>query len=312
MSVSFANAVVAGLRSYGVPVRFWSGWDRRGNGQVSDYRGMTWHHTASNYGKAYATLVNGHSTLPGPICNSSGDDDGGVTIIAAHPANHAGASGGRNMGPLPVTRSFNKHMWGHEIVYPGVKPMTDAQYRTAVILGAVVSKVLRRPNADWCRGHAETSITGKWDPGYAPNKTYDLNKMRRESTAMMGVSPGPAPAPSPVISTGDDEMGMLPIVVPPTKGLAAMRLAIPVGKASSITARAWVSMVVNGESKGSGRVWAQSDTGGIADRWFNIPYDAAANRSARDWWELPSGTTQVNIHYDMPEGGCILLEWQGK
>lgn len=195
MSVSFANAVAAGLRAHGVAVRLHPGWDRRGNGQVSNYQGMSWHHTATGYGTAPAILISGRSDLAGPLCNSSGDSDGGITIIAAHPANHAGASGGRAMGPLPTTRSFNKLMWGHEIVYPGSKPMTDAQYRSAIILGAVVSKILGRPNADWCRGHMETSITGKWDPGYASGKTYDLNKMRRESTALMtGGGSTPAPA----------------------------------------------------------------------------------------------------------------------
>lgn len=180
MSVAFANAVVAGLRHNGVPVRFIDGWERRGNGQVSNYQGLSWHHTASDYGRAYATLWNGRAGLSGPVCNSSGDDDGGITIIAAHPANHAGASGGRNMGPLPTTNLFNKLMWGHEIVYPGTAPMRDAQYRSALILAGVISGILRRPNADWARGHAETSITGKWDPGYANGKTYDLNRMRAE------------------------------------------------------------------------------------------------------------------------------------
>lgn len=200
MSVSFANAVAAGLRAYGVDVRLHPGWDRRGNGQTSAYQGLSWHHTATGFGRAPNILIAGRSDLAGPLCNTSGDSDGGITIIAAHPANHAGASGGPNMGPLPTTRSFNKVMWGHEIVYPGNKPMTDAQYRSAVILGAVVSKILRRPNAEWCRGHRETSITGKWDPGYADGKTYDLNKMRREATALMSLSPGSHPVPAP--STG--------------------------------------------------------------------------------------------------------------
>jgi hypothetical protein len=205
MSLSFANAVVEGLRAYGVVVRLEPGYATRGNGQTSNYQGLSWHHTATGFGKAPRVLVNGRSDLPGPLCNSSGDSDGGITIIAANPANHAGASGGKNMGPLPVTKSFNKVMWGHEIVYPGTKPMTDAQYRSAVILGAVISKILRRPNADWCRGHRETSITGKWDPGYADGKTYDLNKMRREATALMSIgSLKPSPAPAPVPSSGSE------------------------------------------------------------------------------------------------------------
>jgi hypothetical protein len=203
MSVSFARAVAEGLKAYGVTVRYWEGWETRGNGQVSAYQGLVWHHTASNYGKAYGTLVTGRAGLSGPLCNSSGDDDGGITIIAAHPANHAGASGGRNMGPLPTTRSFNKVVWGHEIVYPGTKPMTDAQKRSAIILGVVVSKILRRPNGEWCRGHFDTSITGKFDPGYAPGKTVDLNAWRREVTGLMGGALVPKPPAPKTLKKGD-------------------------------------------------------------------------------------------------------------
>lgn len=201
MSVAFANAVVAGLRAHGVPVKFHPGWESRGNGQSSAYQGLIWHHTATGFSvNAPSILVNGRSDLRGPLCNTSGNSDGSITIVAAHPANHAGASGGRSMGPLPKTGSFNRLVWGHEIVYPGVQPMTDAQYRSATILGAVVSQILGRPNADWCRGHMETSITGKWDPGYANGKTYDLNKMRADTVAVMrGARP-------PATSDGDDEL----------------------------------------------------------------------------------------------------------
>lgn len=203
MSVSFANAVAAGLRAHGIVVHYIAGWDRRGNGQASAYRGMVWHHTATGFGFAPSILWNGRSDLSGPLCNSAGNADGSVTIVAAHPANHAGASGGRSMGPLPSTRSFNKYVWGHEIVYPGTVPMRDAQYRTALILGGVVGGILRRPNAEWIRQHAETSITGKWDPGYANGKTYSGNKMRADIWGALMSAGAPAPAPDP---NGVDEL----------------------------------------------------------------------------------------------------------
>lgn len=105
-------------------------------------------------------------------------------------------------------------------------------------------------------------------------------------------------------------MGMQQFPIPAAPGLRSMRLIVPTGSASSVTGRAWISMVVNGPSKGSGRIWAQSDTDEISDRWFNMAF--TEGRSARDWWELPSGTTQINVHYDMPNGGAICIEWQGK
>lgn len=191
MSVVFAQAVIAGLRYNGVEVRFPVGdWDRRGNGQTSDYQGLSLHHTASKLGNAYSTLWNGRPDLSGPLCNSAGDADGAISIIAAHPANHAGASGGRGTAPLPVTRTFNRLMWGHEIVYPGVSPMTDAQYRSSCILGSIITGILKRPSPAWVKAHAETSVTGKWDPGYAPNKTYDMNALRTNINAFASGSPG--------------------------------------------------------------------------------------------------------------------------
>jgi hypothetical protein len=180
MSLSFTREVIRRLRDYGVVVHLWSGYESRGNGQVSNYQGIIMHHTATQYGFAPNILVSGRSDLPGPLCNSAGNADGSITIIAAHPANHAGASGGRSMGPLPKTNTFNKIVWGHEIVYPGTSPMTQAQYRTMIILGRVITEILKRPNSEWVRAHGETSITGKWDPGFASGRTIDMNLLRRD------------------------------------------------------------------------------------------------------------------------------------
>lgn len=187
MSVTFANAIIAGLKKYGVKVVLSPGWERRGNGQVSDYEGGLMHHTATGYSNAtpgsnvHKLLVEGRPDLSGPLCNSAGNEDGSVTIISAGPANHAGASGGRSMGPLPVTSSFNKRVWGHEIVYPGNTPMKPAQYNTMIILGKVICEILKT-NSQCIRAHAETSITGKWDPGYAPGKTINMTEVRTDIT----------------------------------------------------------------------------------------------------------------------------------
>lgn len=191
MSVAFARAVIDGLRRHGVTVLEEPGWETRGNGQSSDYRGAIIHHTASRASSTDVEptrrlVVTGRPDLRGPLCNSLGRFDGAVRIVAAHPANHAGASGGRSMGPLPVTRTFNRLVWGHEIDYAGVTPMSDAQYRSAVVLGAVVSTILGRPDEEWVRAHGETSITGKWDPGFAPDRTIDMNRYRADVKGVRG------------------------------------------------------------------------------------------------------------------------------
>ena len=184
MSVGTCLEINARLRAAGIVVREASGWQNRGNGQVSAYEGGIVHHTATGFGIALPgtgvgnLLINGRPDLAGPLCNYAGNDDGSLTVIAAHPANHAGASGGRSMGPLPITSLFNRRVLGLEIVYPGTVPMLGTQYRTAVIWGRVVADVVGRGDVERIRAHAETSITGKWDPGFAPSRTYNMAEFR--------------------------------------------------------------------------------------------------------------------------------------
>lgn len=210
MSVAFAHAVVDGLRAHGIRVHEYAGCYARGNGQSSAYQGMIVHHTATPFDSGMSLLVNGRSDLSGPLCNMAGHANGDVTLVAAHPANHAGASGGRSMGPLPRTSSFNKMVWGLEIMYPGTVPMTPAQYRTAQIMSGVVSGILRRPNPEWVRAHAETSVTGKFDPGFAMNRTIDMAAFRRGIWgALMGAGPAAPPPPPPDLGPLRRRRGLL-------------------------------------------------------------------------------------------------------
>lgn len=187
MSVTRCLEINQRLRAAGITVHEASGWQNRGNGYVSNYSGALVHHTATGFGRAllgtgvYDLLVNGRDDLAGPLCNYAGNDDGSITIIAANPANHAGASGGRSMGPLPVTKLFNPRVLGLEIVYPGTSPMRTVQYRSALVWARVVADVVGGGDIQRVRAHAETSITGKWDPGYAPSKTIDMAAFRRDA-----------------------------------------------------------------------------------------------------------------------------------
>lgn len=295
MSVSFANAVAAGLRAHGVTVHYIAGWDRRGNGQTSNYQGMIWHHTATGFGFAPSILWNGRSDLSGPLCNTAGNADGSVTIVAAHPANHAGASGGRSMGPLPRTNSFNKYVWGHEIVYPGTVPMTAAQYRSALILAGVVGGILKRPSPEWIRQHFETSVTGKWDPGYANGKTYSGAQMRADIWgALMGAAPPiPAPAPVPVVP----KKRLKPVIIHEklSQGENYLRIPAMVGSASGAYGTAWVS--ISGEGGGDMTVAFQKDAPndgpppGAGDVWGPTVF----RNASRVRKQLPDGTEYLEV-----------------
>jgi hypothetical protein len=199
MSVAFARAFVDGMRYNGVHVDFEPGWETRGNGQTfpnGQPDGELTHHTGAPYGGGYSVLVHGRSDLPGPLCNIStwptapAGYVGHITVIAAHPANHAGAAGGSWARPFPDTRNFNRLVWGNEVMYPGFQPWTAAQYRTARIAAAVVCGIRRR-GAEWARGHYETSVTGKWDPGIGNGRAewFPMARFRREMPAALTPNP---------------------------------------------------------------------------------------------------------------------------
>ncbi|MFL6119342.1 N-acetylmuramoyl-L-alanine amidase [Actinophytocola sp.] len=189
MSVARCQEINARLRAAGIVVQEMPGWQTRGNGMSSAYEGGLVHHTGGAHGVALPgtvageLLVRGRKDLSGPLCNYAGNADGSITVVAANPANHAGASGGRSMGPLPVTTLFNKRVLGLEIVYPGTSPMRDAQYSAAVAWARAVADVCGRGDVQRVRAHAETSITGKWDPGTAPGRTIDMTAFRNAAAS---------------------------------------------------------------------------------------------------------------------------------
>jgi hypothetical protein len=183
-TVAFVLRAVQLAREAGLTVTFEPGWETRGNGYAANYVGFLAHHTGTasslaNPFPTHTTLRVGRSDLQGPLCNSAGPADGSVHVMAALPANHAGASGGRSMGPLPVTGLFNPRVWGHEIDYAGTVPMRPEQYRAATVWARCVLTALTevgqipRFDPERVRLHAETSVTGKWDPGDAPGHTID-------------------------------------------------------------------------------------------------------------------------------------------
>lgn len=180
MSVALVLQAVEIFRSYGVPVTFEPGWETRGNGQSSAYQGGIVHHTGGGYNATCpGILIYGRSDLSGPLCNFAGLTGGGIHVVAAHPANHAGASGGPSNGPFPVTSLFNRLVWGLEICYPGAQPMTNEQYRTALVFAEVNRRLFG--DVERCRAHGETSREGKWDPGYAPGATISMGVFRSDA-----------------------------------------------------------------------------------------------------------------------------------
>lgn len=172
-------------------VSYEPGWETRGNGTSANYDFGSWHHTASSTSalKPFPTqklLRDGRVDLNGPLCNFAGPwctvEQPRLHVMAANPANHAGAS--RASGPVPKLALFNPRTLGLEIDYAGSSPMTAGQALVAKVWGRAVAKVVGGGDTEHVRGHAETSVTGKWDPGYAPGKTIDLAAFRRDAAGL--------------------------------------------------------------------------------------------------------------------------------
>jgi len=159
------------------------GAEKRGNGSAwGQIECHVNHHTAGgNNIYIDQNLISGVPGLSGPLCNWCIMYDGDLGLVAAFPANHAGASGGWDTPPAPTTRDFNRRSLGTEIQYRGVEPMSEPQYRTMCILNYEINRFFNWPdNYIRCKNHQGTSIQGKWDPGYAEGKTYDIAQQRRD------------------------------------------------------------------------------------------------------------------------------------
>jgi len=181
--------LVNALRARGVTVYEWSGWNGRGNeGKPQiDIRGAIIHHTGSNYGSAYAGLVSSTQdwAYGQALANFAGNADGSLTVLASGVAWHAGGGFGPNQGPLsPYASNRNYYTVGLEIVYPGVSPMTAAQYSTAKVFAKTVADLFANGDINVVRGHGEVNgrgYEGKWDPGFRSGQMIDMNAFRAEA-----------------------------------------------------------------------------------------------------------------------------------
>jgi hypothetical protein len=284
-------------RSAGLPVVLVPGWASRGHGGMRVVEGVVGHHTAtSDAAKGdYPSLnvvTNGRAGLAGPLCNLGLGRNGTVYVVAAGCAYHAGASRWAGFTDL------NDEFLGIEAEDNGDGKWTAQQLDAYPRLVAGLLRYMRR-GADRYISHRGCALpTGrKPDPAGIAD-----DWMRQRAGALLA---GPTPAP-PTERKGENMIEN--VAVPPGKG--AVRRVVPVGEASSITARAWVSLVANGPRGGSARVFFQSDRGGISHADLSVTF--RDGWSSRPWAELPSGTTQVNMTYDLPDGGVFAVETQSR
>lgn len=174
------------LRAAGLHVVEVPGWKTRGRPVSTggfDPQGNLFHHTGGkSNSRAYAEWLAkvGRIDLPAPLCQLSVARDGTVYVCAAGRANHAGKA--KASGPCPAGDG-NELYLGWECMNTGSEGWSRAQYRAMTVGAAATSKHYGwGPNHN--RGHKETSVTGKWDPGH-----LDMGKFRDDVAARMAPTP---------------------------------------------------------------------------------------------------------------------------
>lgn len=182
--------VMSQLKKWGVPFQEYRNWkthNRNHKGAFSNVNGFMVHHTGSDAKDQRELLYNGYSGLPGPLCHFGLAQDGTVHLIGWGRANHAGLGDPDVLDavikekPAPVDDEaridFNARFYGVEIWYSGSHKMTDAQYKTLLLLSAAVLD-FHGWNQYSVIAHGESGSPGKWDPGYAPGKMMDMDDVR--------------------------------------------------------------------------------------------------------------------------------------
>ena len=194
------------LRNAGCQVKTYKGWRNRSRPETSGGfapRGLLIHHTGTrtslaNPAPTVGLCIRGRSDLPGPLAHAVLGFDGVFHVIAAGRANHAGTA--RADGPMP-SGDGNALYVGIEVDYSGSQDMGDKQ-REALIKGsAAILKKMGRDES-FMRGHKETSIAGKWDPGRhgASSPQYLMADFRSDVRREL------APLVQYVLMAGDDEL----------------------------------------------------------------------------------------------------------
>lgn len=190
------------LRAGGLTVVEVKGWQTRGRPKTTggfNPVGVLWHHTGGDGNDlTYATwlALTGRPDLPAPLCQLSIDRKGTVYVLAAGRANHAGKA--KASGTV-AAGDGNALYIGVECMNTGTEGWTPEQYGAMVLTGAALAKYLGT-SVQTQRGHKETSVTGKWDPG-----ALDMDKFRKAIQARIDsstptppvVPPVPKPAPKP-------------------------------------------------------------------------------------------------------------------
>ena len=139
---------------------------------------------AADQNQTLGLIVNGHSTLPGPLANLYLRWDGAIGVVAAGRANHGGVGQWHGV-------SGNQFWIGTEAEGP---PFTDAQMKAYPIILAAVYDVTGQHPRDWAISHQEYAPSRKVDIGPA------IHTIRAEAVRLVDhkIFAGAEPVQEPV------------------------------------------------------------------------------------------------------------------
>lgn len=178
-------------RASGLPVVEVAGWRTRGRDGRFNPRGTLVHHTgtgpSTSSSAVVSLLVKGRPDLAGPLCQLGLDRDGTVYVIAAGRGNHAGKS--KAFAGVPA--GDGNELWlGIEAFNSGSEGWGLVQLLAYHRLCAALADGYGWPRARTA-AHAETSVTGKWDPGYG-GRVIDMAAFR-DAVVHHNFAPAPKP-----------------------------------------------------------------------------------------------------------------------
>lgn len=187
------------LKAAGLKVAEVEGWQNRGNGNVSQIRGVICHHTVGaktgNMPSLYS-LIHGRPDLTGPLCQLGLGRDGTYYVIAAGRANHAGKGiwQGISTGNSSFIGIEGENHGGVDDKWPDVQ--MDAYERG---VAAILKKIGR--GAEFCAAHREYALP----VGRKPDPRFDMDDFRARVAALIDGTAPPAPlipAVEPAIDGG--------------------------------------------------------------------------------------------------------------
>lgn len=243
-------------RQFGLVVIEVDGADDRG-GSIFSPGGLVCHHTAgASTGDmpSLRVLIQGHSTLPGPLCNVGFSRSGIVYYIASGRANHAGRGGWRGL-------VGNSSVLGIEAENNGFQAWTPKQLELYPVLAAALMYGIRR-GSEWTCGHKEWAPTRKPDP-----HTINMSAFRQKMTTIRPGGTPPAPSPAPPTPPTEFDMPFKP-----------QPDAFHIGPAHS--GLLWG--LPGGGSRGDQVITTVGD-GGLDQRWRRVPHaDGTVSLVTRD------------------------------